>query len=159
MLCVLPITRFRYKSSRCIEQWMVSCISQVFQALIVGLNHLVFVSFSWLLHGRKFSYRVPYKLLRMDYPISNGNSVLPFSLLLSNYVVFNAGRIHDVADEENELGFAWMEIQKKSWFWFFPSFHTTVLGRWSASSRIQQEGYSSAEWVDCHSFGLRRICA
>ena len=65
----------------------------------------------------------------MDYPISTGNSVLPFSQLLPNSVVFNAGRIHDVADEENELGFEGMEIQKKSWFWFFPSFHTTVLGR------------------------------
>ena len=48
----------------------------------------------------------------MDYPISNGNSVLPFSQLLPNSVVFNAGRIHDVADEENEMGFAGMEIQK-----------------------------------------------
>lgn len=48
----------------------------------------------------------------MDYPISNGNSVLPFSQLLSNAVVIYSIRIHDVADEENELGFAGMEIQK-----------------------------------------------
>ncbi len=48
----------------------------------------------------------------MDYPISNGNSVLPFSQLLPNSVVFNAGRIHDVADEEIEMGFAGMEIQE-----------------------------------------------
>ena len=34
---------------------MVSCISQVFQALIVGLNHLVFVSFSWLPSSRNES--------------------------------------------------------------------------------------------------------